>query len=87
MSERRDMSGILFKNTRKEKETHSDYQGECMIDGKSYFMNAWLKDGKNGKFLSFAFKAKEAPKEVQSGKQKPALPKQDPFAADGEIPF
>ncbi len=60
MTEKRDNSGILFKNDRKEKDTHSDYQGECIIDGKPYFMNAWIKDGKKGKFMSFAFKPKQA---------------------------
>lgn len=60
MSDKRDNSGILFKNDRKEQPNHSDYQGECIIDGKPYFMNAWIKDGKKGKFMSFAFKPKQA---------------------------
>lgn len=60
MTQQRDNSGILFKNDRKEQPNHSDYQGECTIDGKQYFMNAWLKDGKNGKFMSFSFKPKQA---------------------------
>ena len=42
----------LFKNNRKEKETHPDYAGSIMINGKEHYLNAWLKDGKNGKFLS-----------------------------------
>ena len=68
--EQRDLSGILFKNQRKEKETHADYQGSCMINGEEFYMNAWLKDGKNGKFMSFAFKSKgdkpkEAPKKAE----------------------
>lgn len=71
MSEQRDNSGILFKNDRKAQPNHADYQGECTIDGKRYFMNAWIKDGAKGKFMSFSFKPKE----------KPAA-KQDAFASE-----
>ncbi len=45
MSEKRDNSGILFKNDRKQQDNHADYQGTCMIGGIEYYMNAWLKDG------------------------------------------
>ena len=61
MSERRDFSGILFKNDRKQQDNHADYQGNCMIGGIEYYMNAWLKDGARGKFMSFSFKPKKLP--------------------------
>ena len=67
MSERRDMSGILFKNDRKQQDTHADYQGTCTIGGVEYYMNAWLKDGARGKFMSFSFKPKNLPADY--GKQ------------------
>lgn len=54
--EQRNNSGALFKNNRKEKETHPDYQGECTVGGVKYRISAWLKDGKKGKFMSMAFK-------------------------------
>ena len=60
MSEQRDMSGVLFKNAKKEQDNHPDYEGRCTIDGKEFWMNAWIKDGKKGKFMSFAFKPKQA---------------------------
>ncbi len=81
MSEARDMSGILFKNDRKEKDSHPDYTGRATIDGVEYFMSAWIKDGAKGKFMSFSFKPKEATN---------AKPKQDAFAHsehDDIIPF
>ena len=79
MSEQRDNSGIMFKNDRKEKDTHADYQGECMIDGKPYWINAWIKEGKRGKFMSFAFKPKEARREAAAQDSRSEL--------DSEIPF
>jgi hypothetical protein len=88
----RDNSGSLFKNERKDKDTHPDYTGNGMIDGREYWFSAWIKKDRNGKsFMSLAFKPKE--------EQKPA-PKADPISTgrlppkqsimpddDGDIPF
>lgn len=56
------MRGVLFKNDRKEKDTHPDYKGSCEINGEEMWMSAWIKDGKSGKFMSFSFTPKEQPK-------------------------
>ena len=45
------MRGVLFRNDRKEKETHPDYKGSCEVDGVEMWISAWIKDGKNGKFM------------------------------------
>jgi hypothetical protein len=55
----KDGSGSLFKNTRKEKDTHPDYRGDLMLDGTMYEVAAWIKEGKNGKFMSLSAKPKE----------------------------
>jgi hypothetical protein len=52
--------GALFKNTRKERDTHPDYNGSINIDGKEYWLNGWLKEGKSGKFFSLSVKPKDA---------------------------
>lgn len=54
--------GVLFKNDRKEKETHPDYRGRIDVGGVEYWLDAWIKtsqkDGK--KFMSLSIKPKEA---------------------------
>jgi hypothetical protein len=57
-----DNSGILFKNEDKNKDTDRDYQGSATIAGVEYWMSAWLKQGKRGKFMTFAFKPKDEAK-------------------------
>lgn len=64
------MSGVLFKNDRATKDTHPGYTGSCEIDGTEYWISAWVKSGKKGKFFSLAFKAKdEAPSRRQRSPQ------------------
>lgn len=53
--EQRDNSGLLFKNNRKEKDSHPDYTGNCMVNGKEMRMSAWIKEGESVEFFSFAF--------------------------------
>lgn len=76
--EQKNMSGVLFKNDRKEQEKHPDRKGEALIDGKSYWVAGWLKDGKNGQFLSLAF----TPKDEKSTQPRREPPKDDPFKSE-----
>jgi hypothetical protein len=46
--------GVLFKNDRKETDNHPDYTGKIDIDGTEYFLSAWIKEGKKGKFMSLS---------------------------------
>jgi hypothetical protein len=48
----------LNKNDRKEKDTHPDYKGSINVDGVDYWLDGWIKDGANGKFISGSIKAK-----------------------------
>jgi hypothetical protein len=53
--ELKDNSGSLFKNDKKTEEKHPSMRGECMVNGKKMSVSAWVKEGKNGNFLSLSF--------------------------------
>ena len=58
--EMRDLSGSLFKNNKREKDTHPNATGTALIDGVEYWVSAWTKRDKNGNpWQSLAFKKKE----------------------------
>lgn len=58
MDKKYDNSGVLFRNDRKEKDSHADYQGSATINGVEYWISTWVKEGQKGKFFSLAFKPK-----------------------------
>ena len=61
-------SGALFKNDRKESEKHPDYKGSINVGGTDYWLSAWIKTGKSGKFMSLAVTPKdEKPTKKYSG--------------------
>lgn len=53
-----DNSGALFKNDKQGNATWADYKGSITIDGEEYWLSAWIKEGKDGKFMSLAVKPK-----------------------------
>ncbi len=57
--EQKNLTGALFKNKRKEAETHPDYTGSALVEGVEYYLDAWIKESKNGeKYMSVKLKAK-----------------------------
>ncbi len=59
--EQKDLTGSLFKNDRKESDTHPDYKGSALLNGVDHWMDAWINTSKDGqKYMSVKFKPKEA---------------------------
>ena len=75
-------TGSLFKNDRKEKDTHADYRGSLNVGGVEYWIDAWLNESANGtKYMGLKVKPKEARNEAPTRRQ--------PAAADldDDVPF
>ena len=51
--------GALFKNSRREKDTQPEYNGTVNVEGRDYWISAWIKEGKSGKFFSISVKRKD----------------------------
>ncbi|HEY1326260.1 MAG TPA: DUF736 domain-containing protein [Casimicrobiaceae bacterium] len=75
----KDGQGSLFKNDRKEAENQPDYTGKVLIDGTVYRLAAWIKNGKNGKFMSLSAKPDD--------EQAKPVSKQAGDAPSDDIPF
>jgi cytochrome b involved in lipid metabolism len=73
-----DNSGAIFRNKRKEKDSHPDRTGQCTINGKEYWISGWMKEKDGEPYMSLAFKPKDA---------KPAEKPRSSRDADDSIPF
>lgn len=70
-------SGVLFKNE-SDNEKAPAYKGKINIDGKEYELAAWIREGKNGKFMSL--------KVQEPRKAKPVVEK-DFLEMPDDLPF
>lgn len=82
--EMKDNSGSLFKNDRREKDTHPNAKGTALIDGVEYWVDAWTNEARDGsKYQSLKFKRKDADQRGSYGKQEPPRQSRD---LDDDIP-
>jgi hypothetical protein len=54
-------SGSLFRNERRESDSHPEYRGDGIVNGEAVWINAWVKESKKTgkKFFSLSFKPKQ----------------------------
>jgi len=81
-------SGILFKNDYKDDNPKApDYKGKINIGGEEKELAAWVKKGKNGKFLSLS--VSEPYDKGESNDKGNNPPENDPFNddVDQDLPF
>ena len=70
--------GVLFKNDRKESDRHPEYKGSINVNGEEFWLSSWVKDGKNGKFMSLSVTPKN---------DRPAQPVAAHGAHEEDVPF
>ena len=80
-SMQRDNSGVLFSNDKKDNERAPHYKGNITVDGKDYWLSAWVKEGKSGKFMGLAVSPKE------ESKPKPSERSKATNFDDSDLPF
>lgn len=79
-------SGALFRNERATSDKHPTHTGKINVDGRDYYLNAWVKEGKKGKFFSLSVK----PMDAQPGGHPDRfreLPKRGGGDLNDDIPF
>ena len=87
MSENKN-GGVLFKNDKKATDQHPDYTGNITIDGKEYYLSAWVNESAGTGQKYFALKTK--PKEdTPATTTAPAQPRPGVVVVDpvDDLPF
>jgi len=78
--DKKDNSGVLFRNDKKDTPNHPDYKGGLTVNGQEYWLSAWIKEGKSGKFMGLALSPKEPMKTSERSKA-------TGFDSDDSMPF
>jgi hypothetical protein len=79
----KNMTGSLWPNDKKTKETHPDRRGSVKIDGVEYWVSGWSKNSNGKEWESLSFTRKEETQTQQKIENKPEASSVD----DDTIPF
>ena len=87
MSENKN-SGALFKNDKRETEKHPEYTGKITIEGREFYLSAWVNEMRNGQKY-FAIKATPKVEAAPATTTAPAQPRPGVVVADpiDDLPF
>jgi hypothetical protein len=86
--EQKDMTGALFRvpDNKRKSENWPTHEGSVIVEGRKYFLSAWVKEAKSGqKYFSLALKPadeKPAPNGKPGAKGAPAVDDAIPFRAE-----
>ena len=86
-TKRTDNHGSLSRNKKKEKETHPTHKGSCTIEGRQYWISAYVNTNRdNGeKYFKLYFEQKKT--EAASEAVPAAEPVAVPLSESPDIPF
>ena len=78
--EQREGGGTLFRNDKKGNDRAPDWRGDALLNGKKVKLAGWIKQGRNGEFISLTIQ--------EENYQKPnhQKPREDD-SGSSEIPF
>ena len=78
--------GVIFKNSKKTKDTQPDYKGTVNVNGKDMEISLWFKESQKGtKYFSASFQ--EPFKKDSETKTYPNETKYTPKIEDDSLPF
>jgi len=75
--------GVLFQNLEKKTETHPDYKGQVMVEGKIIRLSAWKKVHANGHLFSLS--VMKTPQEME--RETIEYPREVKRNDDSDVPF
>lgn len=87
MSENKN-SGALFRNDKRATEQHPEYTGKITIEGREFYLSAWVNEMRNGQKY-FAIKATPKAATTPAATTAPAQPRPGVVVADpiDDLPF
>ncbi len=69
--ELKEMQGSLFRNQKREKDSHPNMTGSAKIDGIEYWVSGWTKGEGEKRWISLAFKPKERDEKQHESRREP----------------
>ena len=80
-------TGSLFKNDKRESDSHPSYKGSAFVGGEHYWVDLWINEAKDGsKWLNLKFRPKEDRAPVPA-KEAPKQADRKSLDLDDEVPF